>query len=289
MRNRNYRFGGLEFSVILPEEMAGGEYSPLKPFQVDSVTKPQEFCFRFVDRLPLPHSQAVCLAKEANLWVYQEPDAFVRYKGSLTEDLSGTTMRVEYRRNKHEVLLRRGAFRDSIGTKTLLDALALEHMLIRNRGLLFHCAYIEVDGGALLFTAPSQTGKSTQADLWMEYRGAEIINGDRAAIRITEDGIRVEGLPYSGSSPYCKNKTLPLKAIVYLSQAPVTSIRRLCGFEAFARIWEGVFVNTWDRTDLELASETVQRIAETVPVFYMPCTPDESAVETLERELVKVW
>ncbi|WP_370839368.1 hypothetical protein [Intestinibacter bartlettii] len=31
----------------------------------------------------------------------------------------------------------------------------------------------------ILFSAPSGTGKSTQADLWEKYENAEIINGDR--------------------------------------------------------------------------------------------------------------
>ena len=80
---------------------------------------------------------------------------------------------------------------------------------------------------------------------------------------------------------------LPLEAIVYLGQAPVTTIRRMRGYEAFSRIWEGVSVNTWDKTDMELVSHVVQRIAQQVPVFHMPCTPDESAVDVLEQELKK--
>ena len=67
----------------------------------------------------------------------------------------------------------------------------------------------------------------------------------------------------------------------------MTSIRRLRGFEAFSRIWEGITVNTWNRKDMELASDIVSRIAGTVPVYHMPCTPDEAAVKVLEDALKK--
>ena len=46
--------------------------------------------------------------------------------------------------------------------------------------LLMHGAVIAVGNKAWLFTAPSGTGKSTQAELWERYRNAEQINGDRS-------------------------------------------------------------------------------------------------------------
>jgi hypothetical protein len=161
------------------------------------------------------------------------------------------------------------------------------HGFARNHGFIFHCSCIDRGGEAILFTAPSGTGKSTQADLWHQHRGTEIINGDRAAIRLAEGKLLAEGIPFAGSSQYCKNRSLPLRAIVYLGQAPRTTIRKLRGYEAFSKIWEGVSVNTWDREDLERVSAVVQKVASEIPVYHMPCTPDESAVIALEEALRK--
>jgi hypothetical protein len=174
-----------------------------------------------------------------------------------------------------------------LSSRTILNSMALEHLIARNHGFVFHCSYIDWNGEAILFTAPSETGKSTQADLWHQYRGAEIINGDRAAIRLAEGKLLAEGIPFAGSSQYCKNRSLPIKAIVYLGQAPKTTIRKLRGYEAFSKIWEGVSVNTWDREDLERVSAVVQKVASEIPVYHMPCTPDESAVIALEEALRK--
>lgn len=54
-----------------------------------------------------------------------------------------------------------------------LSLFGLEKEMIRASSLIFHSAYIAKDGEAILFSAPSETGKSTQAALWEQYRGAE--------------------------------------------------------------------------------------------------------------------
>ena len=154
-------------------------------------------------------------------------------------------------------------------------------------GVILHAAYIAWEEKAILFTAPSGTGKSTQAELWRTYRNAEIINGDRAVILPREGALWAGGLPFAGSSRYCKDRTLPLAAVVYLKQAPETSIRSLKGLEAVRRIWEGVCVNSWNRQDVDTAMGLVEALLGQVPVLELACTPDETAVNALESHLRK--
>ena len=52
-----------------------------------------------------------------------------------------------------------------------LSLLALERRLSERPCLILHCAYLEYQGKAMLFSAPSGTGKTTQAGLWEQYRG----------------------------------------------------------------------------------------------------------------------
>lgn len=286
MRERNYCFAGLEIRVEMPEERMYEREYRLAPFASGKGNDPHTFRFECLPRLPKPEGKCIC--RQPNFLIYRDGDRTIRYWGPVERSWETAYARVIHEGKDHTVQLQESEFPGRIGARTVLDAISVEHYITRNRGILFHCSYIDIGGAAVLFTAPSQTGKSTQADLWEAYRGAEIINGDRAAVRIEEGAILAEGIPYSGSSPHCKNRSLPLKAIVYLSQAPVTTIRKLRGYEAFARIWEGVSVHTWDKQDMELASETVETIAGKIPVYHMPCTPDESAVIALERELNKL-
>ncbi len=64
----------------------------------------------------------------------------------------------------------------------LLAVTGFSSALLYRDCLTFHCSYILHQNRAILFAAPSGTGKSTQAALWEKYRGAEIIIGDRGLL-----------------------------------------------------------------------------------------------------------
>lgn len=280
---RNYRFAGIELSVHMPDEkMYENEYR-LEPFGVGLVNDPQEYVFELTDRLDGP--EGVCNVEKGGYCIYQDGGRRIRYVGSVGVTLEGAYIRVCSEGKKHHVQLLAEKFPDRVGTKTVLNSIDVQHLLAIEHGFILHCSYIERDGRAILFTAPSETGKSTQAELWSSLKNTEIINGDRAAVRLVDREILAEGIPFAGSSKYCKNRTLPVEAIVYLGQAPKTSIERLRGYQAFAKIWEGVSVNSWDKEDVERVSAIVQEIAARVPVYHLSCTPDESAVIALENAL----
>src|SRR5699024_19054 len=83
-------------------------------------------------------------------------------------------------------------------SRNICDLLGLERLLLSRQGLLLHASFIRWQARGILFSAPSGTGKSTQADLWVRHRGAEVINGDRAALRRSAGRWRAYGLPYAG-------------------------------------------------------------------------------------------
>lgn len=280
MEQRFYRFAGLDFMIEMDSSCFDQDERNLSQFRTGRIEDAHRFTYSIVEKIPDP--QGEILAQQPNFTIYEIPDGHIRYVGGAEPYL-----RAIHSGKKHSIQVRKNPYSNTIGTKVILESLEVEHMVATQLGFVFHCSYIDHNGRAILFTAPSETGKSTQAELWKQHRNAEIINGDRAAIRMADGKLNAEGIPFSGSSQYCKNRSLPIDAIVYLGQAPVTTIRRLRGYEAFSRIWEGISVNTWDRKDLESVSDLVKRVVETVPVYHMPCTPDESAVIALERELRK--
>ena len=65
-------------------------------------------------------------------------------------------------------------------------------------GIVIHSSAIELDGNGILFSAPSGTGKSTQANLWREHKGAVVLNGDRPALRTLDGSVYVYGTLWSG-------------------------------------------------------------------------------------------
>lgn len=280
-----YRFAGIDFKLLFPNDIPFSESSRLAQFRVDSAVDPHVFRFDVRETLEPPRGEL--LFNEGGFREYGQGDVRIRFSGPVLDTWMGAYVRVEHKGKQHEVQLRAQSFPDRIGSKAVLQSLWIEHLIAETGGFVFHCSFVERDGKAILFTAPSGVGKSTQADLWNQFRGTSIINGDRSAVCCTDSGVVAAGIPFSGSSAYCENRILPLVCVVYLSQATDTSIRRLRGTEAFLRIWEGCSINTWDREDMVRVSEAVTRVVSTVPVYHLSCTPDESAVIALEQQLRK--
>lgn len=278
-----YRFAGVEIAVSAPDEIMYDEDRHLAPFRVNEVTNPHHFTFSRVEQLSSPEGEEVTV--QPAFTVYRCAGGTTRYINVTGGDWQSASMRACHCGREHAVEVKQNLYPNGITAKTVLNAIMAEHLVVEEGGVVFHCSYIAKDGKAILFTAPSGTGKSTQAELWRELRGAEIVNGDRAVIRVTDEGVLACGIPFAGSSEYCNNETLPIAAIVYLGQAPQTTIRPLRGYEAFARLWEGCSINLWDKQDVAAVSELVQRVVEEIPLYHLPCTPDESAVQALENAL----
>lgn len=164
------------------------------------------------------------------------------------------------------------------------SSVSLAQMLLGKNAFFIHSSFIEVDGKAILFSAPCGTGKSTQAALWEKYRGAEIINGDKAGV-LVEDGVYACGLPFCGTSGICKNRILPLGAIVLLGQSAENKIRLLTGVEALRGILQNVYLDLLAPNELTMISDLIIQLLGSVPVYSFECTPDVKAVEALENAL----
>ena len=121
------------------------------------------------------------------------------------------------------------------GSAGIFNRIGMETLLLQHHSLLLHASLIKLKGKALAFAGPSGVGKSTQADIWRHYLGADIINGDRAALKKEADGWYAYGGPYAGTSGIYKNDRAPLAAIVLLEQAEESHLRRLTEAEAFSQ------------------------------------------------------
>lgn len=165
--------------------------------------------------------------------------------------------------------------------------LGFEAMLIHKNRLCLHAACVQTQLGGLLFSGPSGIGKSTQAELWCNFRGAKQINGDRPILSKERDGWLAWGSPYAGSSRCHINESCPVTAVVMLRQAGKCSLRRLSQPEAFRAVWSGLTVYSWDRAFAEVASGLAMELIAAVPVLEFDCTPDQQAVDYLEQGLRK--
>lgn len=171
-----------------------------------------------------------------------------------------------------------GAMR-SVGN--LMRLLPICSILRNNHVLFFHASQIAVMGQGILFTAPSGTGKTTQAKLWQKHRGAKIVCNDRVLIK----NRKTYGYPVDGSEPVRSSEIFPLGAIVLLEQSIENEIERLKPRKALVKLMEQLIFDSWNsKAKVAVVSQMIDLLNE-YPVYLLRCTPDEKAVLCLEQKL----
>ncbi len=154
--------------------------------------------------------------------------------------------------------------------------------------LLMHASAISYKERGIVFTAPSGTGKTTQAELWQKYRNAVILNGDKVFLKQETDGIHAWGSPWKGSSAYAENISVPLKAIVVLEQAEENSIRKLNGLEMLEKVIPNIFLPQWDMKCENAVLNFLNQVLQKIDIYLLQCCPDEDAVALVEETLFKI-
>ncbi|MGN1183134.1 MAG: hypothetical protein ACI4SR_09030 [Faecalibacillus sp.] len=173
------------------------------------------------------------------------------------------------------------AFSETLNT---FSHIGLENIFMKFNAFILHSSCLNWNNKGILFTGPSGIGKSTQANLWEKYEGAELINGDRTIIRYL-DGWNGYGSPYAGSSRCFKNKKVQINCIVVLNQDKTNTIKQLKSIEAFKKIYSQMIINSWDKMFVDKIIHFINDLINDIPVYYLSCTPDHRAVELLKSTI----
>ena len=171
------------------------------------------------------------------------------------------------------------------GTAGIFNRIGMETLLLQHHSLLLHASLIKYKGKTLAFAGPSGVGKSTQADIWRNYLGADIINGDRAVLRKDYKSWYACGCPYAGTSGIYKNDCGPLTAIILLGQAKENHLRRLTEGEAFRYLYPELSVHHWQKYFVAKATDLCLQLLAETPVYLLECRPEESAALLVKKGL----
>lgn len=168
---------------------------------------------------------------------------------------------------------------------SILRMIPLRAVFQRFGVLFLHASRISYGGKAILFTAPSGTGKTTQARLWETYRGAEVLCNDRTLLRKVGDIWQTYGFPLDGSEPVRSSTVVPLGSVVLLAQGPVNEVQRMRPAKAASLLMGQSVIDGWNSDARKTAMEEILSLLTDVPVYLLTCTPDKRAVESLEAAL----
>ena len=160
--------------------------------------------------------------------------------------------------------------------------------ILPHAAVSMHSSVIEKDGRAFLFMGKSGTGKSTHSRLWLEHiEGSSLLNDDNPIVRIIGDKVMAYGSPWSGKTHCYKNQSVPLKAVVRLSQAPYNKITRNIPLQAYASLMPACSCMRWDRTSTDALHKTVEKVISKVACWHLECLPDADAAHTCHKSVTQ--
>lgn len=278
MQRDLYRFGGVTFAIVSDEPIERSKMC--EPFRISGGAPDHTIHLTFCDDLPQPplnvaRSGAVCRwqvgAERHLLELYSAPGAPPQFTYAVT-------------RGAHTEVTFAERYRAGASVRAVLEAAGLFDIFADAGMLVLHSAYIVTpEGEAILFSGPSGIGKSTQAALWEQFAGAQIINGDRALLDIGRK--TANGIFYAGTSGICRNVTAPIRAIVLLGQSDKNRIFVPSPQAAFAGVLSQCAYYNWDALSAMNMTECVARLVSDLPVLHLDCRADASAVRALQERL----
>ena len=154
--------------------------------------------------------------------------------------------------------------------------------IIDKKGFFLHCSCLRYKGEAIIFTAPSGTGKSTHASLWRKHFGDEVemINDDKPLVREKDGRFVIYGTPWNGKHGIGANISAPIKAIVFLSQAPENHAEPIEPIQALSLLLQQTVLPS-NRAQLSALLDMLGDLLDTVPTYRLECTISDEAVTTI--------
>ena len=138
-----------------------------------------------------------------------------------------------------------------------------------------------INNSAILFTAPSGTGKSTHTRMWQECFGERVtvINDDKPLIKINDSEAVIYGTPWCGKHGIETNTSAKIKAVVILEQSEVNSIKPISFFDAYPTILNQTYRPN-DADKMRKVLSMINGLIKNVTIYKLGCNISHEAAET---------
>lgn len=289
MLRSHYQIAGISILVDAPTELLDNEGFSLYRVAADAVPLERKFEITMIpdEQFALPQFVGQPVFQDLIHYVQQKDERVLHfYRIPGTRGVSawnwiepGGHLEIHY----HPAC--EFYFRDSVGC---FNAAGIERILWHHGMQLFHCSYVDDRGGAVLFSAPSGGGKTTQATLWEKYANAVMVNGDRAVLENKDGNYIAHGLPIAGSSGVFLNRSMPIRAVFIVRKAAEDRAVRMSQQDAFQALFSELTINTWNHPFVLSAVDFAMDMAVRVPVFRLECRIDEGAVEAAKNAIASL-
>ncbi len=160
--------------------------------------------------------------------------------------------------------------------------------LVDDNIILVHSSVLMVDGQAVMFLAPSGTGKSTHSRLWCQVYGERVtmINDDKPLVSVRTDNngthLTVYGTPWCGKHGIETNTSAPVKAIFILKRSETNYTKKLSPKEAFPYIYRQIY-HPNNEMLMKKILPLMLTFAQNVDIYELGCNMEEEAAKVAYR------
>jgi hypothetical protein len=162
--------------------------------------------------------------------------------------------------------------------------------------MLLHACGILRSGKALLFTGPSEAGKTTIARL-CEKRYGSVINDEmllvsRPGSNGSGEDISVQSAPFLGGIPTLHKVTAPLRCILMLKKSDKTLVRPVAKTEAYLKLIRQIITPAYigqkdKKAVISLMADFSTEVLKTIPVYELEFCLDGESIWRTVSELEK--
>lgn len=166
---------------------------------------------------------------------------------------------------------------------------AFNSLVLKNGGITLHGSCISYKGNAIIFSANSGVGKSTQSKLWIEKYKQDIlyVNDDKPVIYNENNNYYVYGSPWSGKDGINTNVKVPLKAIIFIKRDCDNWIEEMSISEKMLNLTEQVYRPYYDRKLDVKAINFLSKLVIDIPIFCLHCNINYDAVDVVYNKIFK--
>lgn len=251
--------------------------------KTDAIAKKQVMVYSVGETLKEPDTSPLARQDFARIWK-QKGEEIRAFDASF---YPGHPAYAVTRRRGEELRI---AFTDNINilnnpNMQLWNLLQLENFLLETEGIVLHCCYTMYREEAILFTAPSGTGKTTQANIWKKCYGSQIINGDKCLLQRHEAQWQAWGFPLHGSAQECENQRYPIRTIAVVRQDKTDWVEEVNPARRLGLLYSECTVNSWDQERVQMALELLTDLVMKVNVVIIHCTMEDNAAHVLHEYL----
>lgn len=177
------------------------------------------------------------------------------------------THKIIVKETEYEIYLHSSLGEKLAELEYLLSGICFYEICLKESILTLHASAVKIKNEVLLFSAPSQTGKSTLADFVCQLnKTAVILNDDKPLIKRTSKGLMVYGSPWSGKRTTNTNASGKLKAILFLSQGKENILTELSTAQKITQLFRNIY-RPREECSLEKLALTMDEVITTIPIY----------------------